>query len=348
MSSKQPREVSPLLGPTLAALGAIVSSVGAVGFLIFVGGAVQVARDRGVGLAAPFAVSLVPRSQLLTSGADQLFAPFVFAMAAVGIAAVFIAVRRRFLRERFEPLVRWVVLLGAAGSAFYLFSSNTGDPMPAPLGKGDPQTAALAVILVLLAGVAVASRLVGSIPPVAPRLIGSRRNSWPRFAITRSGSPPHAPDRRILWFLAVVAVTSMAFSSLFVFALNEWQPQVRPVALLGTQYPKGLIGVDVGEDASDVYVGIISAPLSKIEAKKTVLAPLGRLHSKRLQARVIEIPRREITALSVGGLFNLTNLPKGQHTTGETKDEFSGRRQLVEAEEGMLQELQRSQLGPPK
>lgn len=347
MSAEQ-REVSPLLGPTLAAVGAIVLSVGAVGFLIFVGGAVQVARDRGVGLAAPFAVPLVPRSQLLTSGADQLFAPFVFAMAAVGIAAVLIVIRRRFLRERLEPLVRWVVLLLAAGAAFYLFSSNTGDPAPAPIAKGDPQTAALAVILVLLAGVAVASRLVGSIPPPAPRLTGSRLKSWPRLAITRSGSTPHAPDRRILWFLAVVAVTSMAYGALFVFALNEWQPQVRPVALLASQYPQGLIGVDVGEDASDVYVGIISAPLSTIEAKKSVLAPLGKLGSKRLQTRVIEVPRREITALSVGGLFKLTNYRKGRHTSRETKDEFGGRRQLVEAEEGMLQELQRHQLGPLK
>ena len=101
-----PRTPSPWSGPLLAVLGAIASSIGVIGFVVFVGGAVQLARDRGVGLSAPFAVPLVPRTQLLTSGADQLFAPFVYTLAIVGLTALYLANRQRFLSDTSDPLAR--------------------------------------------------------------------------------------------------------------------------------------------------------------------------------------------------------------------------------------------------
>src|SRR5580704_4825652 len=162
MSAETPPGPSRLAGPSLAALGAIASGIGGVGFLIFVGGAVQAARDRGVGLPAPFAVPLVPHTQLLTSGIDQLFNPFVFTMALVGVVAALLAGRHK-LPAASEPWLRWVMLLGLVLFGIQLFREEAGYPGLAPFAIGDRETAFLGVIVVLLVGGSMANRLLAPV-----------------------------------------------------------------------------------------------------------------------------------------------------------------------------------------
>jgi hypothetical protein len=302
VADDRPSSPSSLQKLLLTVLGAVASGIGVIGFLIFVGGAVQVGRDRGVGLSAPFAVPLTPRSQLLTSGADQLFGPFVLTLAVVGVAAVYLAARNR-LSERSDRWVRLLALLGGAATALIVFSHHAGDPTPAPFATGDNQTAFAAAILVLAFGVVIAHRLAR---PVARS--------------QRIGDSP-----RLLGFLCVIAVTALTVVALETFAHSEWMPQMRPLALLGPTYPSGLTGVYVGEDSSNVYVGVIDQPLSNIE-------------SKRLRARVLTVKRSEITALSVGGLFSLTNY-QSPRTPGQAAMEERDERQLMRAETALLQEL---------
>jgi hypothetical protein len=302
MPANQTNNELSLQGILLAVLGAIASGIGVLGFLVFVGGAVQAARDRGVGLSAPFAVPLVPRTQLLTSGVDQLFAPFVLTLGVLGVAVVYLAGRPR-LPGSVDRWLRWLLLLGASVAALAIFRHEAGDPTPAPFAVGDRETAFTGGVIVLAFGVYIASRLLRSAG--RDRAIG------------------HSPQ--LLGFLAVVAVTAMSFSALETFAHNEWQPQVHPIALVSTQYPHGLTGVYVGEDANYVYVGVINAPLANA-------------HSKRLQARVIEVKRSSVTGLSVGALFPLTNYPEGK-TPSEARHEANLEARLTAAERGLLQEL---------
>lgn len=300
--ASQQRHASTFSGPVIAVLGAIASSIGVIGFVIFVGGAVQVARDRGVGLSAPFAVPLVPRTQLLTSGADQLFAPFVYTLAVTGVTTAYLACRRH-LPGRWDQGLRWALLGGGAIAAILIFQSYTGAPTPAPFARGDNQSAFLGVISVLAFGVWAANRLIAPVSTTAtlknPRLLGA---------------------------LGVVAATAIGFSALFVFAHNEWEPLVRPIALVGPKYPNGLAGVYVGEDDSRVYVGIIDRPLSNID-------------SKRLKTRVIEVRRADITALAIGALFPLANF-----TPAKTSRAQEWPTQLLRAEECLREEVRTTQV----
>jgi hypothetical protein len=286
-------------GAVVAVLGAIASSIGVIGFVIFVGGAVQVARDRGVGLSAPFAVPLVPRTQLLASGADQLFAPLVYTLAVVGLMTAYLVNRRR-IPKKLEPGLRWALLGGGAIAAIAIFQSNTGAPTPAPFDRGDNQSACLGAICVLAIGVWLVNRLIAG-------------EQDPAVALARSP--------RLLSALGVVAGTVIAFSALLVFAHNEWEPSVHPIALIGPKYPGGLTGVYVGEDSSRVYVGIIGAPL-------------GKIGNKRLKTRIMEVPRSDITAMTIGGLFPLANFvpAKSSRAQGWPK-------QLAGAEECLREEL---------
>jgi hypothetical protein len=308
MDTNESNSELSLRGVVIAALGAVASGIGVIGFLIFVGGAVQAARDRGVGLSAPFAVPLVPRTQLLTSGADQLFAPFVLTLGVLGVAVIYLVVRRR-LSEIIDRWLRWLLLLGAAAGALVVFRHQAGDPVPAPFAIGDRETAFTGGIFVLAFGGYIANRSI----------LSARHNQ----GIVRSP--------QLLLFLAVIGATAIAFSALETFAHNEWRPQVHPLALVSPLYPHGLTGVYVGEDTNYVYVGIIYAPLLDIK-------------SNRLQARVLAIKRSDITSLSVGGLFQLTNFPSKKtgsktHREADVKLEKDWRKRLTDAEKGLLQEL---------
>jgi hypothetical protein len=306
MDTGQSGNTAPFRGVAAAVLGAVASGIGVVGFLIFVGGAVQAARDRGVGLSAPFAVPLVPRTQLLTSGADQLFAPFVLTLGIVGVAVIYVMAKRQ-LPDQVDRWLRWTLLLGGVLAAILVFRHQAGDPTPAPFGTGDREVAFTGAILVLTFGVYLASRL----------------------ALTVRGEQGFGGSPQLLGFIGVVAATAVTYGALVTFARNEWRPEVHPIALVGHTYPAGLTGVYVGEDSSYVYVGVI-------------YAALGNIGSNRLKARVIEVNRSDITALAVGGLFTLTNFPHDrQHplTEHEKKVEVEAKAQLEVAEQGLLREL---------
>jgi hypothetical protein len=248
-------------------------------------------------------VPLTPRSQLLTSGADQLFAPFVLTLGVVGVATAYL-VLRHLLSAELDTLLRWMLLLGGALAAVLIFRHEAGSPTPAPFATGDSQTAFAGAIIVLAFGTCIANGLVRAVPR-------DRRI---------------AKSPRLLGFLMVIALTALLVSALETFARNEFQPEMHPLALLGPEYPSGLTGVYVGEDANDVYVGVIDTPLSNIG-------------SKRLRSRVITVKRSQITHLAVGGLFPLTNFASPS-TPAQVALEQRYERQLMRAEQALLLELE--------
>ncbi len=287
----------------LGALAAIASGVGVIGALTFVGGAVEIARYRGVGLPGPFSVPLVPRTKLLTSGADQLFAPFVFTAGVITIGIAYLLARRR-LDDRIDRVLLALLLGGGVVGALIYFRHQAGKPAPAPLAVGDRETAFTATILILVLGACSAYAL------------GRAERS--EAGILRSP--------RLVAFLAVLATTALLFSAVETFARNEWQPEVHPVAIIGPHFPGGLTGVLVGEDSGHVYVGIIHKPLANI-------------HSKRLQARIIAVNRADIAAFAVGGLFPMTNYPSSV-SASLRHEESRDMSNLTSAEQAMLYELQ--------
>lgn len=265
----EPEQAKPssISTSALSVLGALASGIGVVAFIVFVGGVVELARARGAGLSGPYVASRVPRTQLLASGADQLFNPFVFALLAVLIAAGFGQVGRKWPGHGWV-WVRRLLLLAAAAVGIILFRHQVGDPNPF-FQRGDREVAFAAAILVLIGGGVAIDRLA---PPPAKQ--------------TQLSTP------RWIGYLSVVAATTLAFGSLLVFARNEWRPQVRPVALIGPEYPKGLTGVYAGEDNNHIYVGIIGRPIPGIA-------------NTRAGTRVIVVNRSKITGLSVAGLVEL-------------------------------------------
>src|SRR4051812_45757173 len=82
-----PAAVSPSLEvgrqALVAAGSALAGGIASLTFVAVVGGAVTMARLRGVGLPTEFGVAVQPRAMLLAVGAEALAAAIAFAMAAV-------------------------------------------------------------------------------------------------------------------------------------------------------------------------------------------------------------------------------------------------------------------------
>jgi hypothetical protein len=211
----------------IGVLGAIASGIGVLGFLTFVGAAIWVERYRGVGISATYAVPLLPRNQLLITGADQLFAPLVVALASAAAALA-------YLRQPFATAwLRRPLLLAAAALAIYYWRRHTGGLV----AQGDRRTAFYAGVLVLGGGVCLAD--------------------WLAVSGARAADAP----RRIAFVLAV-AGTTLVFTALETLARNAAKPVVRPLAILRTGDAVGLRGVYVGEDSSHVYLGLVHTPIA--------------------------------------------------------------------------------------
>ncbi len=98
--------------PTL--VGAIASGLGVLGFVTLAGGVVLWSRFNEMGVPADHAVGLVPKSELISTGADFLVPAFLISTAAV-LIVVLLRVTIDFFRE-WEPL-RWGVTPTVIGLA---------------------------------------------------------------------------------------------------------------------------------------------------------------------------------------------------------------------------------------
>jgi hypothetical protein len=221
---------------TLGVIGAIATSVGVLGFLVFVGGAVQLARDRGAGSAGVSAVSLVPRNQLLISGADQLFSPFLVTVVVIGLGALYLVAATKW--DVADKLgLALLTLAGVFGVWF--FERNTGHP--GAFNTEDFGTTRDLTVVVLLVAV-----------PLAWHFIKMVSNE------TTRGQGP------IAGLLAVLGVATLAVGSLYTIALNEWNPPLQPIALLRHSGP-AVAGIYLGEDSGHLYVGVVAHYLNQTD-----------------------------------------------------------------------------------
>ncbi|MGN6373868.1 MAG: hypothetical protein ACTHM1_12920 [Solirubrobacteraceae bacterium] len=95
--------VGPSWGTVAPLLGALGTSVGLIGFVVFFGGAILWTQADAVGLPASEVVALVPRTVLLSTGAHFLVAALLLALFGVGVLWVYdVVLRDRLLRKQEE------------------------------------------------------------------------------------------------------------------------------------------------------------------------------------------------------------------------------------------------------
>jgi hypothetical protein len=96
-------------GPTLVTVaGAVASGLGVLGFVTFAGGVVLWSRFKGMGLPAAHALGLVPKSELVATGAEFLMPAVLLSLVIVLIAVLISNQVERLAKKRHQ---RWSWLL---------------------------------------------------------------------------------------------------------------------------------------------------------------------------------------------------------------------------------------------
>lgn len=244
----------------LSVLGAIGTGIGVLGFLTFVGGATWVARFRGVELSGTYAISAMPRSELIATGADQLFSPAIAALLAAALVLGLLALARwrRLDVSEWTGVVVAFVAIGAVVLAWY-FQHEVGPPF-----GYDTWVPFLGVV----ASFALGAGLV---------VVLARRAYVP--------GEPTSPSRAIA-LAAAVAGTLLVYGALETYALNMVRPHIRPAAVVAPD-GTGWAGYYVGQDADTVYLGI-TAPR------------LAHTTGQRSAARIVQIPLTDGSRIAVG------------------------------------------------
>jgi hypothetical protein len=255
-------------GVALTALGAIASSLGVLGFLTFVGGAVTVGRLRGIGLSGTTGVAITPRAELLSNGADQLFAPLVICLLVTAtIAGIFAAGLQ-------SPLVRRLTLGAAVLIGIVAFWRQVGNPFQHHESLGiilrDNRTDAF-----------LGATLVAILGAVAASIIWKRGQD-------RSQVGDAGKARPLILLSATIFVSGAVWAAFETYAYQEANPKIRPGALVRGPKDAGLAGYYVGKDSDYIYLGIVQDP-----------GP-DRLHGGRLTAHLVAVRKDEVTGLAVG------------------------------------------------
>ena len=249
----------------LSVLGALGTGIGVLGFVTFVGGATWLARFRGVELSGTYAITAVPRSELIATGADQLLSPAVAAMLAVTLVLALLGLARwlRLERGTWTALVLVMVLAGAAGAVWY-FADRVGSPFGydawVPFLGACTAYALGATVVVALARRAY--------PPDDARLGGAV-----------------APTDVVALGVAV-ALTLLVYSAFETYALNMMRPHIRPAAVVAAD-GRGFAGYYVGQDGDTVYLGVVSPPLAHTTRPRSA-------------ARIVQVPLTDGARVAVG------------------------------------------------
>lgn len=256
----QPSAQSAFTTAALSVLGAIGTGIGVLGFLTFVGGAVWVARLRGLGFSGTYGISLMPRSELIATGADQLFAPAVAALLAMALVLGLLALARFFGLSAAEwtGIVVGLLALGAVALAWYYrhkVGSLLGEDALVPFLGAAGSFALGAGLIVLLA----------------------RRAHDP-------SQPPSAA--RALALASAVAGTLLVCGAFETYALNLVHPHVRSAAVLAAD-GRGFAGYYVGQDADTLFLGVTSPRLDHST-------------SARSAARIVSVPLADGARIVVG------------------------------------------------
>lgn len=324
---------SPSSQALLGILGALGTGLGVLGFVTFVGGVTWLARYRGAHLSGTYSVGLLPHSELLSTGADQLFAPAVAAAVAVLVALAAFFVCRYFERSR----KFWIVLIGIllaaglVGAAQYFWHETANDRLigvssfivlsglaflallvlrPRIVPERIPSIWALVIALVLL-GLIVAADIFWfleikkqptydpvktvSLGVLAALLLGAGVTYWLGWRAYGYGPEAKVSGGELAVFVGALLVTVFIYSALETYARNLARPSVRPAAVVRKSAPD-VAGIYLGQNSDTFTIGILNPPL----------APAGRPEANpRFSARLLSIPRSDIAAFAVGGIIEV-------------------------------------------
>ena len=216
----------------LSILGVLGTGLGGLGFFTFVGAVVLTARFRGAGLSGTQAISVVPKSQLLAVGVDQLLAPIVVATGAVVVVSLlYVKLSKRWLR--------YGLLLLAGGGALVYYAYEVD-----PQLKGSTQHRLLlaAAALTLVCGILGAAAL-------GERAVKTRETA----------------DGRFFAFGAAIAATVLVFATIETYARNLSHPEVRATAVVLNGTGEALSGLYIGEDSDRIWIGQVSPSRRNLE-----------------------------------------------------------------------------------
>jgi hypothetical protein len=123
-----PRAESQSSGITIPALlGTLLSGIGVLSFVTLAGGVILWSRFNGMGIPADHALGLVPKSELLATGADFLVPALLYSTAAALIVMGVSSLISRFTKWPYTPLVVSLVVLFVAAVVALL---KLGDKLP--------------------------------------------------------------------------------------------------------------------------------------------------------------------------------------------------------------------------
>jgi hypothetical protein len=271
----------------LAVLSAIGAGLGGLAFFTFVGGAITVARFRGIGVSGTKSVALVPRADLLAVGAQALLTPCVVALFAL---ACFVPIARD------RPFrIAYLAFLAAAGfAALWAWTPY----QPQWWGR-HLDTFLLLVGIVGAGGIAV-NRLTPSLPlpsrrpgvtlpttggrslfeppadpPLHARLAGAGPRLWNRARRSATAAGPSRAAAGALLFLVVALAGTVA-----QYGAARAKPQIHAMAVM-RKGASPLCGVYVGESAKDIWIALPNP-------------------DKNLPYFVAAVPRETVTAVAIG------------------------------------------------
>jgi hypothetical protein len=253
-----------LTATVLSLLAALGTGIGVLGFLVFVGAATWLARYRGAGISGTYGVSVLPRTELIVAGADQLLGPTVAALVAVAvtIACLLVARRLKLQTSAWLSVVGAFVVAGAIFAFVWYFPHEAGDPF----GH---------VVRTPFAG-AVAAYALGATLIVA---IAHRVH-------------PRGRDRTLLPVLGLAAAvvgTILVYAAFETYARNLAHPEVRPAAVVEASGVE-LAGFYVGEDADTLFIAVATPRLA-------------HAGGPRSQTRVVHVPKAPPVRFAVGSTF---------------------------------------------
>jgi hypothetical protein len=251
-------------------LAAIATGIGVLGFVTFVGGAVQYGRFRAAGLSAEDAVAVVPTQSLVVIGAAAL-------VPAVAVALVFVGLLF---------LVR-VVAGGLGGPPGGAAAPPGGAPAaaaaPSVLAQQGNRVRGVLMFgyMALALGAAYLSTLAPGSRDVLIVLLGL-------FLALLTAAVARVTDR----FTYIAAATLVA-SGLFLGVVNVVHAydnsDVRPVAVV-RQNKQALIGFFIAEGGNRVYIG-------RLEFKKA-RGQTPQIEKRR--SRIMAIDKAQISDISIG------------------------------------------------
>lgn len=269
---------------------AVLSGLGVVGLATLAGGAILFLRFQALQLPTEQAVAVVPRTELLTIGAEALV-PLTFVLLIV-----FLVVRALLLRFSLLPKARehrgWLALMGLPlVLAVLLYYSLAIHRVRLDASFGE-------VALVALAGL-LACVLVGMPRP--------KDHKWGWFALT-----------------VVLVIAGVATGVSWIRTYHA--PDVRPAALIRSSTDQGIAGLFIAETSDQLYLArvddvgesnrgeprtgrLIDVPLSDVKA-----VSIGQNQSlpqalKRAPELLSELTLCETPAATCGD--DLTNLLPG-------------------------------------